>query len=67
MGFSILLQTAIKDLEGKISFTPRQINEQWISPVHLDSAINSSADDFGLVTDSTLEKGIFFDKQTENR
>jgi PKD repeat protein len=27
--------------------------------VHLDSAINSSADDFGIVTDSTFENGYF--------
>jgi hypothetical protein len=44
---------------GKDLFYTRQINEQWISPVHLDSAINSPADDFGLVTDSTLKNGYF--------
>jgi len=48
-----------KGFGGKDLFYARQINEQWISPVHLDSAINSPADDFGLVTDSTLKKGYF--------
>jgi hypothetical protein len=48
-----------KGFGGKDLFYTRQINEQWISPVHLDSAINSPADDFGLVTDSTLKRGYF--------
>jgi outer membrane protein OmpA-like peptidoglycan-associated protein len=48
-----------KGFGGKDLFYTRQINEEWISPVHLDSAINSPADDFGLVTDSTLKKGYF--------
>jgi len=44
---------------GKDIFYTQQIGETWINPVHLDSAINSIADDFGLVTDSTFEQGYF--------
>ncbi len=31
----------------------------WIKPVHLDSTINSSADDFGILIDSTFNSGYF--------
>ena len=44
---------------GKDIFYTQQIGETWIIPVHLDSAINSIADDFGLITDSTFEQGYF--------
>jgi outer membrane protein OmpA-like peptidoglycan-associated protein len=44
---------------GKDLFYTREINNKWINPVHLDSAINSEADDFGLVIDSTYENGYF--------
>ena len=44
---------------GKDLYYTQEINEEWIVPVHLDSAINSSADDFGLITDSTFVNGYF--------
>lgn len=44
---------------GKDLFYTQQINGKWLNPVHLDSAINSPADDFSIVTDSTFEKGFF--------
>jgi hypothetical protein len=44
---------------GKDLFYTQEINGEWIVPVHLDSAINSTADDFGIVVDSTLENGFF--------
>ena len=44
---------------GKDLFYTQEINGEWIVPVHLDSAINSTADDFGLVIDSTFENGYF--------
>ncbi|HEX7494154.1 MAG TPA: PKD domain-containing protein [Bacteroidales bacterium] len=44
---------------GKDLFYTQQINGEWIVPVHLDSAINSTADDFGIVIDSTFENGYF--------
>jgi hypothetical protein len=40
-------------------FYTQEINGDWITPVHLDSAINSEYDDFGLVVDSTFETGYF--------
>jgi len=49
----------LKGLGGKDLFYTQQINGEWISPVHLDSAINSAADDFGIVVDSTFENGYF--------
>jgi hypothetical protein len=44
---------------GKDLFYSIEIDGKWINPVHLDSAINSAADDFGIVTDSTFSKGFF--------
>jgi len=48
-----------KGFGGKDLFYTQEIDGGWIAPVHLDSAINSTADDFGLVADSTFEKGYF--------
>jgi len=49
----------LKGLGGKDLFYTQEINGEWINPVHLDSAINSTADDFGIVVDSTFENGFF--------
>jgi len=49
----------LKGFGGKDLFYTQEINGEWINPVHLDSAINSTADDFGIVFDSTLENGYF--------
>ena len=48
-----------KGFGGKDLFYTQEIDGEWIVPVHLDSAINSSADDFGLCVDSTYENGYF--------
>jgi hypothetical protein len=40
-------------------FYTRQIDGVWITPVHLDSAVNTPYDDFGIVADSTFENGFF--------
>jgi PKD repeat protein len=48
-----------KGFGGKDLFYTEEINGEWRFPVHLDSAINSTADDFGLATDSTFENGYF--------
>lgn len=48
-----------KGFGGKDLYYTQQINGNWIQPVHLDSAINSPADDFGIVVDSTSENGFF--------
>jgi hypothetical protein len=44
---------------GKDIYYTRQSGGTWLAPVHLDSAINSVADDFGLITDSAFTKGYF--------
>jgi outer membrane protein OmpA-like peptidoglycan-associated protein len=44
---------------GKDIYYTQEINKEWIVPVHLDSAINSAADDFGLISDSTFNQGYF--------
>jgi hypothetical protein len=49
----------LNGLGGKDLFYTQEITGEWIVPVNLDSAINSPADDFGIVTDSTFEKGYF--------
>jgi hypothetical protein len=48
-----------KGFGGKDLYYTQEINGIWISPVHLDSAINSPYDDFGIVVDSTFGKGYF--------
>ena len=48
-----------KGFGGKDLFYTQEINGEWINPVHLDSAINSTSDDFGIVVDSTFENGYF--------
>lgn len=48
-----------KGLGGKDIYFTMEINGTWIVPVNLGSPINSSADDFGFVTNSTSEKGYF--------
>ena len=48
-----------KGLGGKDLFYSQELNGKWIDPFHLDSAINSPADDFGILTDSTFENGYF--------
>lgn len=55
-----------KGFGGKDLFYTQEINGKWIDPVHLDSAINSPFDDFGLVTDSTFEKGYFSSNRLKN-
>jgi len=49
----------LKGFGGKDLFYTQELNGEWITPVHLDSAINSTADDFGIVIDSTFENGYF--------
>ena len=48
-----------KGFGGKDLFYTQEINGIWISPVLMDSTINSPADDFGIIIDSTFEKGYF--------
>lgn len=48
-----------KGFGKKDLFYSQEINGEWSTPVHLDSAINSSADDFGIVPDSTFNTGYF--------
>ena len=48
-----------KGFGGKDLFYTQEIKGKWIDPVHLDSAINSKDDDFGIVIDSTFENGYF--------
>ena len=46
-------------LGGKDIFYTKQVKNKWITPVHLDSPINSKYDDFGLAADSVMGKGYF--------
>jgi len=51
---------------GKDLFYSQNINDKWISPVHLDAGINSPFDDFGLITDANLEYGFFSSNRENN-
>lgn len=44
---------------GMDLYYTQEIDGEWIAPVHLDSSINSPADDFGIVIDSIFESGYF--------
>jgi hypothetical protein len=44
---------------GKDLYYTQEVNGKWLAPVHLDSTINSSADEFGLVIDSICNDGYF--------
>jgi outer membrane protein OmpA-like peptidoglycan-associated protein len=46
-------------LGGKDIFFSRFSDTAWIEPVHLDPPINSSSDDFGIITDSLMSTGFF--------
>ena len=48
-----------RGLGGKDLFYTLEIQGEWMTPVHLDSAVNSPFDDFGIVVDSTSENGFF--------
>ncbi len=49
----------LKGYGGLDIFYTREINGKWETPVHLDSAINTPFDDFGLIIDSTGLNGFF--------
>ncbi len=44
---------------GKDIFYTQQINGKWQLPEHLDSSINSPADDFGFITNDNMQSGYF--------
>jgi hypothetical protein len=44
---------------GKDLYYTQEVNGKWLTPVHLDSTINSSADEYGLYTDSIFGQGYF--------
>jgi outer membrane protein OmpA-like peptidoglycan-associated protein len=46
-------------LGGKDIFFSRFSDSAWITPIHLDPPINSSYDDFGIITDTLMNEGYF--------
>lgn len=44
---------------GKDLYVSARESKMWSKPVHLEAPLNSSADDFGLVTDKTFTEGYF--------
>jgi translation elongation factor P/translation initiation factor 5A len=46
-------------LGGKDIYYSRKRDEKWLFPVRLDPPVNSTYDDFGLITDSFVNKGYF--------
>lgn len=55
-----------KGLGKKDIFFSKEIEGEWISPIHLDPPINSKEDDFGLVTDLNIEEGYFSSNRDES-
>ena len=50
-------------LGGKDIFYTRQSKNKWLSPVNLDSPINSKYDDFALIADPEMNNGFFSSKR----
>jgi outer membrane protein OmpA-like peptidoglycan-associated protein len=46
-------------LGGMDIFYSQYLNQEWHKPVRLDPPINSSANDFGIITDSIMNSGYF--------
>jgi outer membrane protein OmpA-like peptidoglycan-associated protein len=46
-------------LGGKDIFYSKQSGGKWLKPIPLDAPINSEADDFALIADSTMSGGYF--------
>jgi outer membrane protein OmpA-like peptidoglycan-associated protein len=46
-------------LGGKDIFFSHFSENEWSTPVHLDRPVNSTKDDFGIVTDSLMNEGYF--------
>lgn len=46
-------------LGKKDLYYTKQVDGDWIIPVHMDAHINSKADDFALITDRNGEEGYF--------
>ncbi len=44
---------------GKDIFYTAEYNGEWQEPIHLGSEINTSADDYGLITDINFTEGFF--------
>jgi hypothetical protein len=44
---------------GKDIFFTRFVDTTWVTPVLLDSPINSKFDDFGIITDTLMDSGFF--------
>ena len=48
-----------RGLGGKDIFFSSFVDTVWLSPVHLDTPINSRFDDFGIITDTLMNEGYF--------
>ena len=46
-------------LGGKDIFFSRFSDSAWIEPIHLDPPVNSSSNDFGIITDPLMNSGYF--------
>ena len=55
-----------KGLGGKDLYYTQEIRGLWIIPGHFDSGMNSPADDFGLVMDTTLKAGYFSSRRLKS-
>ncbi|NOQ24193.1 MAG: hypothetical protein GQ564_02425 [Bacteroidales bacterium] len=53
-------------LGGLDIFYTLEINNTWLNPIHLESTINSTFDDFGLITNNKLISGFFSSNRTGN-
>ncbi|MCK5136329.1 MAG: OmpA family protein [Bacteroidales bacterium] len=53
-------------LGQKDIYYTKQIDGEWLLPVHLDAPINSKADDFALITDKNAEEGYFSSNRKRN-
>lgn len=55
----------LKGFGKKDIFFTREVHGEWAAPVLLNTQINSSADDFGLITDLNSKEGYFSSNRQE--
>ena len=58
-GILYFASDGLKGFGKKDIFFTREQNGEWADPVHLSGQINSSEDDFGLITDLNGKEGYF--------
>ena len=66
-GLLIFASDGLPGFGGKDIFYTVETTQGWQKPIHLDGAINSEFDDFGLITDVNFSEGYFSSNRKHSR